>query len=89
MLDEKHLRRWQFWRKPPQRLDLTGILWPALGFPAVVEAAAGGEARFEVLLCLPGCAAPEPSQFRARLCSDGETRLRNMLTLATPPSNVF
>lgn len=70
MLNEDHLRRWRFWRKPPGRLDLTGILWPALGYPAMVEAH-GRTAELIVLLCLPNTAVAPPSQFHARLRAPG------------------
>jgi len=66
MLNEAHLRRWRFWRRSPARLDLTGILWPSLGYPAVVDVQ-WRQARIVVLLCLPDGAPPSPSQFRARL----------------------
>jgi hypothetical protein len=82
MLDEEHSRRWRFWRGAPRRLDLAGILWPALGHPAVLHAD-GQEIRLTALLCLPG-EPPEAADFRAALRSDDELPLRVLKAESVP-----
>lgn len=61
MLNREDVRRWAFWRRPPRPVKLQGILWPALGYPAVVRPGA----RFRVVLSVPGSEAPERPRVRA------------------------
>src|SRR5262245_38162807 len=51
LLDEGRRHQWQPWRKRANPMDLQGILWPSLGYPALIEAKPG-ELTLQVLLCI-------------------------------------
>lgn len=66
ILDEAGLFSWRRWAHVGQPIDLTGILWPALGYPALLDASTA-KLELTVLLCIPGVAVPSSDQVIGKL----------------------
>lgn len=66
-------------------VKLQGILWPALGYPRVLEA---GETQFDIVLSLAGCEAPDLARFQGWLRGPCDVPLHPLGAAVVPIASI-